>query len=319
MRQHNNMPHQNMSGNPRSQKILRDEIYSFSTATFTPGGAVFATGPTLSQVKSGLIFDGDRSWTDDTTNLSTTGTNGGIILWKVPSTGTYTLDLYGAQGGTDGNYLVPGALGARIKGDFLLTKGQILALVVGQKGQDDRPNFNNAWGGGGGGGSFVWVNGTTSAPLIAAGGGGSGGQNPTGDILSKAGGQIGTSGAQFASGGAGGTGGVAGAGGGCGGGGGQGWFGGTSGHCGGGFTWAATYTDPTGLTAYASSARGGFGGGGGSYGGGGGGGGYSGGGGAAWSYSYYGGGGGSYNVGTNQTLVGATNSDNGKIIITKVI
>lgn len=289
-------------------------LYLFTSATFTPGGATGKTGPTLTQARSGITAASGTSWTNNTSYFNTTGTNGGIMLWTVPSTGTYTIDCYGASGGRDGYYFTFGGLGARAKGDFLLTQGQVLALVVGQLGQNDQ---GQSWGGGGGGGTFAWVNGTTSAPLIAAGGGGSGG---IGGNATQAGGQTTTSGSAGQNGGgAGGTSGSASASSGvCGGGGGQGWFGGSSYSCGGSFTWPALYNDPTGGNPYGPSAQGGFGGGAGSYGGGGGGGGYSGGGSAGWSYSGYGGGGGSYNSGTNQTMTGATNTGNGYITITKL-
>lgn len=296
-------------------------LYSFTTATFTPGGATYRIGPTLTQARSGITASSGTDWVNNTAYLNTTGTQGGIILWTVPRTGTYSIDAYGAQGGTAGVYGVAGGLGARIKGDFSLTKGQVLALVVGQQGRSDQ---GSNWGGGGGGGSFVWINGTTSAPLIAAGGGGSGGQGAN----TTAGGQTTTSGGAGVNGAAGGTGGYSGnASGICGGGNGSGWFGGTTQGCGGTTTWQPIYTDPTGAggasagqysDGSSSYGVGGFGGGNGAYGGGGGGGGYSGGGSAGWAYSYYGGGGGSYNTGTNQTNTAATRSGSGQIIITKL-
>ena len=287
-------------------------LYSFTSATFTPGGATFRTGPTLAQAVSGLTGTGVDAWKNNTTYFNTSN---GIQLWKVPATGVYTIDCYGAQGGRDGYYSVSGGLGARIKGSFSLTEGQILRLVVGQQGQNDQ---GNNWGGGGGGGTFVWIDGQTTNPLIAAGGGGTGG---TGGNATQAGGQTGTAGsAGQNNGGAGGTGGNASASTGiCGGGGGQGWLGGSSYHCGGSFTWPALYTDPTGYLTPGANAQGGFGGGGGSYGGGGGGGGYSGGGSGGWNYSGYGGGGGSYNAGTDQTNTAATRTGDGYIVITSTV
>ena len=292
-------------------------LYAFTTATFTPGGATHRIGPSLTQARNGITADAGTTWVSNTSYLNTRGTQGGIILWTVPKTGTYTIDAYGAQGGTAGYYGVAGGLGARIKGDFSLTEGQILALVVGQQGRNDG---GANWGGGGGGGSFIWVDGQTT-PLLIAGGGGSGGQGSS----ATAGGQTGNNGGAGGNGSAGGTGGVSGAGGSCGGGNGQGWYGGTTAGCGGSTVWANVYTDPTGASgasggqstdASGSYAVGGFGGGQGAYGGGGGGGGYSGGGSAGWAYSYYGGGGGSWNIGTNQTNTGDTRSGSGQIIIT---
>ena len=290
-------------------------LYAFTSATFTPGAATYRTGPSLTQARAGLTGTGVDAWKNDTAFFNTSG---GIQLWTVPATGSYTIDCYGAQGG-DGAVALDGSSGlagrgARIRGTFSLTIGETLRLVVGQQGWSQ----NNGWGGGtGGGGTFVWRPASTAAPLIAAGGGGGGG---FGDDASS-GGQTGTTGGTGGrSGGAGGTSGAAsGSPAICGGGGGQGWFGGTSYMCAGVFTWVALYTDPTGYTSGSHDANGGgFGGGAGSYGGSGGGGGYSGGGSGGWSYAGRGGGGGSYNAGTDQLATAATRAGQGQIIITKL-
>lgn len=291
-------------------------LYAFTTATFTPGGATYRTGPSLTQARDGLSGAGVDAWKNNTTFFNTAS---GIQLWTVPATGNYTIDCYGAQGadglvagdGTSG----PGGRGARIRGTFALVLGEELRLVVGQAGWTQ----TNGWGGGtGGGGTFVWRPASTAAPLIAAGGGGGGGLGND----ASAGGQTGTTGGLGGGGGggAGGTGGNASASTGtCGGGGGQGWFGGGSYMCGGAFTWVALYTSPIGYSSGAhDAAGGGFGGGGGSYGGSGGGGGYSGGGSGGWAYAGRGGGGGSYNAGTDQLATAATRAGQGQIIITKL-
>lgn len=295
-------------------------LYEFTTATFTPGGATRRNGPSLTQARNGITAGSGTDWVNDTQFLNTRGTQGGIIVWTVPRDGTYSIDAYGAQGGRDGNYNVNGSPGARIKGDFDLTEGQVLNLVVGQQGSNDN---GSRWGGGGGGGSFVWVQDQNSAPLIAAGGGGSGGQGSS----SGSPGQTGTSGGTCQNGSAGGTNGQSGAGGSCGGGNGQGWFGGTTRGCGGQTNWVPVYQDPTGAggasagqssDGSSSYGVGGFGGGQGAYGGGGGGGGYSGGGSAGWAYSYYAGGGGSFNAGANQINTAGARNGNGQIIITLI-
>jgi hypothetical protein len=82
----------------------------------------------------------------------------------VPVTGVYTLEAIGAQGQSAQGGGIIGGFGADMKGDFTLTAGTVLSIVVGQLG-GVVPGAN----GGGGGGSFV-VNGTT--PLLVAGGGG---------------------------------------------------------------------------------------------------------------------------------------------------
>lgn len=306
-------------------------LYAFTTATFTQGGAYGQFGPTLTQARNGVTAASGTSWVSNTAYLNTTGTQGGIIQWTVPITGSYRFDVYGAQGGQDGTAMVAGYPGARVQGDYYLTQGQIVNLVVGQQGRAYNSGTDGngtgwggtTWGGGGGGGSFVWLNGSTSAPLFVAGGGGGGGTSggANGGQTTTSGGAGGNSGA------AGGTGGYSGASSVCGGGNGQGWFGGTTSGCGGSTVWAAVYTDPTGaagasggqaIGAGGSYAAGGFGGGQGAYGGSGGGGGYSGGGSGGWYPAGGGGGGGSYNAGSNQAMTAATRNGNGQIIITKL-
>ena len=92
--------------------------------------------------------------------------SGGIYYWTVPATGTYEIDVYGAQGGNGtGSGTSTGGRGARVRGEFDLTVGQRLKILVGQQG-----GSNSA--GGGGGGSFVTYD--NNVPLIVAGGGGGG-------------------------------------------------------------------------------------------------------------------------------------------------
>jgi hypothetical protein len=288
-------------------------LYNFNNATFTSGGATGANGPNITQARNGV---GNPSWASQYLNMSTTG----IQRWTVPQTSTYTIQTVGARGGRDSYYGQAGGLGASIRGDFQLTQGQELNLIVGQPGYDN--SYNN-WGGGGGGGSFAWVNGT-STPLIAAGGGGTGGANFT---SSKAGGQTGTTGGNGTNPGggdssSGGTNGNLGGQGNCSGGSGGGWNGGYTSHCGGGFSYPRMQDSGTGATSgwnnNPNDHNGGYGGGGASYGGGGGGGGYSGGGGPGWAYSGTGGGGGSFPAGTNQSNQGASNNGSGFITITRL-
>ena len=85
----------------------------------------------------------------------------GFQTWVVPNTGTYTIEVAGAQGGYS-----TGANGATMYGEFSLVAGDILTIAVGQSGA------NGSGSGGGGGGTFVALN--TTDPLIIAGGGGGG-------------------------------------------------------------------------------------------------------------------------------------------------
>ena len=71
------------------------------------------------------------------------------------------IEVWGAEGGGTG-WGTPGK-GARMRGDFMVTPGDVIKLAVGDIGE------TGGKGGGGGGGSFVVSN---SQPMIIAGGGG---------------------------------------------------------------------------------------------------------------------------------------------------
>lgn len=139
------------------------ELYEFTGHRFTNCGQTGAQGPTLSMCRSAY----STSWDDDP-NLFYISTRG-IQEWVVPEDGTYRITAAGARGG-EGRYS-PGN-GAIMRGDFDLTEGERLYILVGQRGL----TFGDA--GGGGGGSFV-VKGSIASPqpLVVAGGGGGGGQD----------------------------------------------------------------------------------------------------------------------------------------------
>ncbi|HRV87449.1 MAG TPA: HYR domain-containing protein, partial [Saprospiraceae bacterium] len=229
-----------------------------------------------------------------------------------------TIKVRGAQGGSVSTTCsATGGLGAEMIGDFAVTPGESLMVLVGQQG------LSNGSDAGGGGGSFVVGSGNT--PLIIAGGGGGATNNirNCGSNLNGIDASITTSGTASANGlvagGTGGNGGGASSG---------------SGGGGGGF-----FTDGTAGTGLANNNGksflhggiggtgnnndfGGFGGGGAGWftgGNGGGGGGYSGGG-TSGSQPYSGGGGGgSFNAGTNQVNIAGVQSGNGKVVICWVI
>jgi len=134
----------------------------FEAITFTPCGATGRDGPTQSQC--------DLEHGDDVVTVE-----GGIQTWLVPTTGTYLIEVFGAQGG-GGN----GGRGARMSGYFDLTEGTVLDILVGQQGA------SNGGCSSGGGGSFVS---TEEQPLIVAGGGGGGGYITSGGgVTSECGG-----------------------------------------------------------------------------------------------------------------------------------
>jgi hypothetical protein len=93
---------------------------------------------------------------------------GAVVSFVVPTHGDYEIIAYGAQGGGGGLNSGAGGKGAKIGGDFSLTAGTKLRVVVGGMGQS-----GGEAGSGGGGGSFVFD--PYNAPLVIAGGGGGAG------------------------------------------------------------------------------------------------------------------------------------------------
>lgn len=280
-------------------------LYEFTNATFTSGGVSGRTGPSLTQARSGLTGTGVDAWKNNTQYFNTSN---GIQLWTVPKNGTYRIETWGAQGG-DNTASYSGGFGARMRGDFTLTQGEVIKILVGQIGGTSY--------GGGGGGTFVAQSNNT--PLIVSGGGntrspwnstivhattatsGTGGSVPSYNGVSGSGGNATGS---SAAGGAGFTG------------------NGTNTSCGSSVAPLSFVNGGTG--GQTCNSIGGFGGGSASdgccQGASGAGGGYSGGAGCS-SSSQYGGAGGSFNNGTNQSNDNgnsgtATLTGNGRVIIT---
>lgn len=128
------------------------------TYTFTNGVATGNVGPT-----QGMM---DAEYTGTTLDGTVTVT-GGIQYWTVPTTGSYSIEAFGGQGYGDF-----GGRGAHIYGEFTLTAGTTLKILVGQQAGPylDFPatTYNHQFGGGGG--SFVTDN--SNNPFVIAGGGG---------------------------------------------------------------------------------------------------------------------------------------------------
>jgi hypothetical protein len=275
--------------------------YSFSSFTFTNGGASGRFGPTLSN----LLSSYNTSLYPWLTDVNIFDVINGYQLWTVPSSGTYRIEAAGAQGG-DAND--PGGRGARMRGDFVLSKDEVIQVIVGQKGESGPSSCCN--GAGGGGGTFVLkAPYNTNASILVIAGGGGGDDSSSGDFpFDAVTGTSGTNGQAGASGGFNGQGGSSSSGGG-----GAGFLGNGGGS-----------NDGLGIAngALGGSAThdGGFGGGGAGVGGAGGGGGYSGGGAgqAGGGGRGGGGGGGSFNSGTNQSNSSGVNTGNGYVTITKL-
>jgi hypothetical protein len=90
--------------------------------------------------------------------------NSGIQSITISQSGTYNITIAGAQGGNCCGAV--GGLGAAISGELELAQGDVVSVLVGQKGSS-----GNNYGSGGGGGTFLQVN----DELMLAAGGGSGG------------------------------------------------------------------------------------------------------------------------------------------------
>jgi len=309
---------------------------NITTTTATLGGNVTSDGgATISERGVCTALTSNPGFTSQTFNANGSAQTGTIQTYSVPSTGSYTIEAWGAGGAVNACLGgVVGGLGAYTKGTFSLTAGQQLKVLVGQAGS------NTSSRAGGGGGSFVTD--ASNNPLAIAGGGGGGGSscasgqqnaststsglNAT-DARDGKGGINGGGGGGGDSGSGGGGGGLLSAGGtgcigayaGSGGAGGNGATAGSNGGCGSSYVAYGGAAFTTGGTGGAASANGGYGGGGSAYAwncGGGGGGGYSGGGGGGYSSGHScGGGGGTYNGGTNVTTTANQLSGNGKVVI----
>ena len=140
-------------------------LFEFTNFTFKSiVGRGERDGPSFSQMQS--QYSGEV-WNDGTHFVQ--GASTGYQKWTVPEDATYTIEAGGARGGRDYNGGQYDIWGAKIKGDFTLTKGTQLEMVVGVGGnQYYSPHYNDC---GGGGGSFV-KNATTGQPILIAGGGG---------------------------------------------------------------------------------------------------------------------------------------------------
>ena len=136
-------------------------LYSFTSATFTPGGATGSNGPNISQARAGV---GQPAWTGTYLNMSTNG----YMLWTVPQTADYNITMAGAAGGNGSGG--GGGQGSVFTVRRSLTQGDVYTLIVGQMGQSG--SISGQTGGGGGGGTFFYQGNTC---LIAAGGGGGNG------------------------------------------------------------------------------------------------------------------------------------------------
>ena len=149
--------------------FFNSAAYAQQTYTFTNCGATGRTGPTQTMVTSAYAA----------TNLSLVGTSSptsGIQTWTVPFTGLYRITAYGASGGDATSYTTTPGNGAIMSGDFNLSAGSVLRILVGQMGQDRQ------FSAGGGGATYVTQtpHNTLGSILVVAGGGGAASQDFSG-------------------------------------------------------------------------------------------------------------------------------------------
>lgn len=173
--------------------------YAFAGWSKTPGGSiVYANGQTVYETSNLTLY---AVWVQSVVNF---GYTGGIQTYTIPYTGTYRLEVWGAQGGNNGGY------GGYSIGNSYLQAGKTLYIGVGGAGQITLGGFNgggngasgetnlNTSGGGGGGATHIALytnrgilsnyNSYRGEIAIVAGGGGGSGGNYEGGTMTVPGG-----------------------------------------------------------------------------------------------------------------------------------
>lgn len=163
-----------MSGKSGNIAIPEQPAPQFSGHTFTSCGQTGKFGPSLSQCQS--AYSGDEILENEF-NFSISN---GIQSWTVPKSGTYVFEI--AAPSLHQNY--SNGRGSIIKSTVNLNAGEIVKIVVGQRGVGSWPvtegtTINSNDGLGGAGGSFVYTGSIGGSGLIGAAGGGNVNCNPT--------------------------------------------------------------------------------------------------------------------------------------------
>lgn len=127
------------------------------TYTFTNCAVVGAYGPTQADINTAYAAT-------NLNGLVTVNMQQGIQKWVVPATGTYLIQAIGATGGNELELGREVGHPANMTGEFMLTAGDTIKILVGHHGFVG--SLRPGWGGGGG--SFVALNDNT--PLLVAGG-----------------------------------------------------------------------------------------------------------------------------------------------------
>src|SRR5687768_14246949 len=122
----------------RKKKFLKVLTFALLTAvsaisaqqsfTFTTASATGSLGPSQTQV--------NNAYANTNLSLSVVVVNG-IQSFTISNTGLYSIEAFGASGGNRTNSPQrSGGYGAYIKGEFNLVQGDVLTILVGQKGVD---------------------------------------------------------------------------------------------------------------------------------------------------------------------------------------
>lgn len=127
---------------------------------FTNCGSTGISGPSQENV--------DNEYSGTSLEGEVTVVENGVQRWTVPKTADYRITVAGAEGGP-GEKFSQGD-GAVIEGEIALNGGEVLDILVGQKGTGGDTGEGGGGGGGGGGSFVVWS--SSETPIIVAGGGG---------------------------------------------------------------------------------------------------------------------------------------------------
>ncbi len=130
------------------------------TVTYSNGGSL--TKAIIGTWEAGKTYTYNLSYLPRT--FSYTGT---VQTYTVPITGTYKLEVWGAQGGTDSSDSITAGKGGYAQGQIRLSVNQILYIYVGGQGEPTKSNGGGGYNGGGSGGSYA-----ESSDTHAGGGGG---------------------------------------------------------------------------------------------------------------------------------------------------
>ena len=152
-----------------ASQVIGDALFSFSSFTFTsPNEDPFA--PSSSDITSQTAYS-NTTWASNTEYFNV---QNGIQYFKIPKSGTYRITAIGPAGKNVGGSTYIG-YGGIVRGEFTLSKNDILAILVGQRAPTSNHATTQPWQGGSGGTFVATVSSvggnSTATPLLVAGGG----------------------------------------------------------------------------------------------------------------------------------------------------